>query len=513
VSLIVVLAYWFGAALFAIAQTENASATPDATALQPPVTYPAPAGESLLEDFKLTVGGKSVPVYVCRVSAMPFNQVWPGYQRPLDQTELASFAYWDMSSPVDVEIVSHRSVDSVAIRPTARGIRAQVDGNRIRFQLPSPQQITVEVNGRHKALHLFANPPAVTVATNAPGVRYFGPGVHRPGKIVIESNETVYLAGGAVVYGCIEAVDATNIKILGPGILDSGEFERIVEHNNHEARCKSVTESGGCVHLLRCKNVTIDGPILRDPNVWCLGAFVCSDLHISNVKLIGLWRYNSDGIDICNSQNVTVRHSFVRSYDDSLVVKGLKYFADVPVSDVLFEDCVVWNDWGRALEIGAETSAPEISHITFCNCDIIHPTEIAVDIQHSDRAPIKDVLFDKIRVEIDEVNIAPRIQRSRDDKFVEHTNFHPRFLVLGIVKTGCSHDGEQGMLQNVLLRDCALSGEPLPASTLRGFDAAHNIQGVTIINLRINGKVVTSLKEAGINVGPFVSDVRIAPHE
>jgi hypothetical protein len=40
-------------------------------------------------------------------------------------------------------------------------------------------------------------------------------------------------------------------------------------------------------------------------------------VDISNYKLIGLWRYNSDGIEICNSEDVTIRDSFVRSFDDS----------------------------------------------------------------------------------------------------------------------------------------------------------------------------------------------------
>ena len=174
---------------------------------------------------------------------------------------------------------------------------------------------------------MFANPSAPAVDPNALGVRYFGPGVHRPGKMTLASNETIYLAGGAVVYGCIAAVDATNINILGPGVLDSSEMVRDFDRNwDDVAAGRHIGSLGGCIHLRHCKNVTIDGPTLRDPPIWCLATFGCTDVAIVNVKLIGLWRYNADGIDICNSQNVTVRHCFVRSFDDTLAVKGMRYW-------------------------------------------------------------------------------------------------------------------------------------------------------------------------------------------
>ena len=43
------------------------------------VSWPAPDGEALCKDYELQVNGQAVPVYSCRVSAVPFNQVWPGY--------------------------------------------------------------------------------------------------------------------------------------------------------------------------------------------------------------------------------------------------------------------------------------------------------------------------------------------------------------------------------------------------------------------------------------------------
>ena len=508
---VVVSAFLWGTTAIAFAQASNdAAGTPAATPAQGVVVYPAPADEKLSEDFTLTVAGKTAPVYLCRVSAMPFNQGWPGYQRPIDQTELASFAYWDMTAPVDIEVVSQRPIESVAIRPTARGIHPQVEGNRIRFHIDAPQQFVVEVNGWHKALHLFANPQAVAIDPQAPGVRYFGPGVHRPGRMTLASNQTVYLAGGAVVYGCIEAKDATNIKILGPGILDSSEFERDFDRNwDDVAAGRHIGSMGGCIHLLRCSQVTVDGPVLRDPHIWCLATFGCSDVQIAHVKEIGLWRYNADGIDICNSQNVTVKHCFVRTFDDSLVVKGMRYCSDLPNKNILFEDCVVWNEWGRALEIGAETSAPEFSQVTFRDCDIIRTAGIALDVQHGDRPTIKDLTFERIRLEVDDVNYAPQIQSSRDAKYTGNTNYCPQFFVLVFRHGPWSYDKEIGAMRDIVVRDCSISGKPLPASSLNGLDVTHDIKGVTITNLQINGKVAETLEEAAISVGPFVSDVRI----
>lgn len=189
------------------------------------VVAPAPQGETLCEEYTLRVGGKEVPVYACRVSAMPFNQVWPGYQRPLDQTEVAGLAYWEMSRPVRIEIESKRTVQGVVVRPANLKIKPTVEGNRIAFDLDRPRQVVVEVNGMHQALHLFGNPPETDVpAKDAAGVRYFGPGVHQAGKIVMENNQTVYIAPGAVVYGSIHATGAKKIRIAGRGILEHRPF-------------------------------------------------------------------------------------------------------------------------------------------------------------------------------------------------------------------------------------------------------------------------------------------------
>jgi len=459
-----------------------------------------PAGEPVSEHYRLSVSGHPVPVHACRVSAVPFNQVWPGYQRPLDQTELAAFASWDMRGPVLVEIRSKRPVQSAVVRPASLGIKPAVDGDRIRFTLMRPGPVIVEVNGYHHALHLFANPPEPAAPSpDAPGLRFFGPGVHRPGKIELKSNESVYLAGGAVVYGSIQASNATNLTIRGRGVLDVSQAER--------------GKGGGAIRFSGCSDVTVEGLVLRDPDVWCFSLFGCARVAIDNVKLVGLWRYNADGIDVCNSQDVTVRDCFVRAYDDALVVKGLKSAYDkLPVRNVRFSRCTLWCDWGRAIEIGAETCAPEIADVTFEDCDIVRTTHIAMDIQHGDRAAVRDIRFQNIRVELDPTSPAPRMQKAPGDTFPGHDGeaHLPSLMTLVIFKTFYSKDLERGTLRNVLFKDIEVFGARMPPSSFRGFDAEHGIDGVTLENLRFNGQPVSDAAAARLNIGPHVRDVRFA---
>lgn len=255
----------------AVATATNVKASEEPHQAAAVTTFPGPPGEEPSNDYEVQINGKPVFAYRARVSAVPFNQVWPGYQRPLDQTEVASFAYWDMSGPVTVEITSRQPLNKVAIRPTSYGIRPELQGDRILLRLPEPKQITVEVNGTHRALHLFASSPEQDIPKpEDPNVRYFGPGVHRPGRIVVRSNETVYVAGGAIVYGAVHATGAKNITIRGRGIIDVSPFPR--------------GEGGGAIRLSDCQGVTIEGVVMRDPDVWCCSLFGCRKAIIRNVK-------------------------------------------------------------------------------------------------------------------------------------------------------------------------------------------------------------------------------------
>ena len=455
---------------------------------------PVQEGEEPSDDFSLVVNKREVFVYRARVSAYPINQVWPGYQRPMDQTELASFAYFDCDGPVSVELISAKPVHQVTIRPLSYGIVPEIDGNTIRFDLPGPKKIVIEVNDRHHAFHLFASHIEPDKPDpKDPKVHYFGPGIHEAGTITLKSDETVYIEAGAIVYGNIEATGVKNIKIAGHGILDASKIGRF--------------DARQMVALDRCENVTVEGIIFRDPHIWTLIARNCMDIRISDLKLIGLWRYNADGIDLVNSQNVLVEDCFVRAFDDNIVLKGMKrrdqMMEGMSLRNIEVRNCVLWNDWGRAFEIGAETVADSIYNIRFLDCDVIHFVHMAMDIQNGDRAVVTDVLFEDIRVE------EPILDRAQIAEHVYLPEEIGKLVDLNIRANNYSKDTIRGKIENITFRNITYSGTPFPNTTMEGLSAMHSIRNISIENIVINEKRIEGLEDLNLQTNDYVSGINV----
>lgn len=406
-----------------------------------PVIYKAPEKEMKSDDFTMTVNNQQVFVYQARVSKFPINQVWPGYQRPINQTEIASFAYFDMNGEVEIKINSAKEIKTVDIRPTEYGIKPVVQGNVISIKITKPMQFSVEVNGYHNAMHIFANPAEkFNVDKSDPKVHYFGPGIHEAGVIDVKSNETVFIDGGAVVYGRINSENARNIKIIGRGILDASKIER--------------NKGPHMVNLVHVVNATISGIILRDAHIWALTTTSCDSITIDQIKMIGLWRYNSDGIDIVNCSNMVIKNSFIRAFDDNIVIRGSRgpYKEGFKIIDnIKVDSCVLWNDWGRALEIGANTVIDTIKNISFANCHIPHFTSVAMDIQNCDRGTVKDIRFKNISIE---GQISDSLTLGTLPIF---TKAWGKIIVLGIYGSYYSSDTVRGQINHIYFDNIKLS--------------------------------------------------------
>ena len=250
--------------------------------------YPVTAVEPVCNDYTVRLCGKEVVTDTARVSAFPLNRRWPGHQREIEQSEAVQFLSLASDEPLQFEIIPNAPFDpqKLKLRPRSLGITPDVtDDGRITFTLPKPAYFTVEAYGRNRALHVFVDPiKEYDVDRNDPNVLYFGAGEHEMGTIEMQSNQTLYLDEGAVLYASIHAIDAENIRILGRGILDnSHNKEQILFEVSAEDNSTAVNNATRqhTVQLEYCTNVEIDGITIRDSLVYNIRPIGCDRLIIS----------------------------------------------------------------------------------------------------------------------------------------------------------------------------------------------------------------------------------------
>ncbi len=375
-------------------------------------------GTLFSEDIRVTANGASCQVRRCRESAIPFNRVWPGYQRSIDQTELASFVSFAGDGPVEIRVTGMaRTGDAPAVvRPLSRKVEPVAEGDCVTLALDAPGQYVLENGSFHQPLYIFYNPLAPETETGRTARWQFGPGLHFPGAIRVESGDSVYIAPDAIVFGGIYGENVHDVRIYGGGTLHGGTTARVFASFSENFQNSTIK-------FYNSTDITIEDIIVQDASGWVVSFWGCSRIDIARIKILGQWRYNTDGIDLCNSDHVLIHDSFIRSFDDNIVLKGMDFvdFKTVPwqkgrpLADITARNCVLWCGWGRTLEIGIETAAPEYRDILFEDCDLIHNSAVCLDIQNGLDADIHHLVFRNLRIEY-QADTLPEIFQQSDDQ-------------------------------------------------------------------------------------------------
>ena len=273
----------------------------------------------------------------------------------------------------------------------------------------------------------------------------------------------------------------------------------------------------GILRFYRCRHIRVEGPTLRDAATFAVIPAGCEDVTLENLKTIGMWRYNADGIDLFNCRDVRIRNCFLRNFDDCVVIKGIVGWDTTDNADILVEGCVVWCDWGRNLELGAETNAPAFWNILFRNCDCIHGSTAFLDIQHHNRADIGQVTFEDIRVEYTKHQLPDVFQNDMDAPYPTDTPVrHPLLFCLPIYRSGLfAEDGLNGQIHDITFRNIRILTDapevPVPESAFLGLDAEHTVERICIAGVTCNGKRLATREELRLHINEFVRDVTILP--
>jgi hypothetical protein len=389
----------------------------------------------------------------------------------------ADHTSFECTGEVAVELtVSGLKGVSVVVRPLRLGIKARVTGDRVAFNIPGPQNLQIEVNGKPR-LYVYALPPAPPTP-RGPSVRVFASGeVHEVGLLLLGEGETCWIEAGAVVRGSIRAAGVSGVRIGGYGILDGGYW---LEHEGR--RRKALV-------LDHCRDASVETILMLSPCHWMVVLGACEAVSVTGVRQIAN-DMSSDGIDIAGSRRVRVSGCCLHNGDDNIAIKAIGNTSGederVPlgfpdedwkgtVEDVVVSRCTFYNTHGgSAMEIGYETSTDHIRNIRFEDIDVlaVHEFGAVFGIHNGDRAMVENIVWDNIRVE------------HHFDTLVD----------IRVLRSRWNVDAKRGGVRNITMRNVKALQSPYnegyTVSIISGYDADHPVTGVMFENFELGGRIM-----------------------
>lgn len=447
--------------------------------------------EYVYKQMRLMAGNEQIPLFNCKTN---FSQTWNA-EAPERMNN--SVAVVELKGKMEFKLQCNFAIlQNCVIRPLAANIIPSIDENRrvVTFVISSPGQYTIEMKG-NRTLHLFVNEyQEFETYKNDGRVIYFSQGVHNKNNssyindqnlIEVASNTTIYLEMGAIVQAGFIANYQSNIKIVGGGILDGSVFPRSASTNE-----KLIPfEFNYCTDLL------FGGIVATDPAGWCYNLYFCNRVTLQNIKIISS-RSNGDGVSVQSCQNLTCKDSFVRSWDDSLVVKNYPKWSNRneqgTTKNILFENCIVWTDLAQSMEVGYETVGEVMEDITFNNITVLHNFHKAViSIHNANNAAIKNVTFSNITIE------DAAMGRGDGNPYLIDLSvaFSETWSTNHAITSLGSIDGV--IIQNVLVLECILQPAIRVCGSYDvrdGYQSAHYINHVSFIDLQIAGVLIDKEK-------------------
>lgn len=368
--------------------------------------YDIPDGVTQYDNAEVWVAGERMPLYSVMINT---SQTWTanGYNRVSNGVGL--FELDGMATVVvkpDVQI-NYKS----KLRPLSANIIpvANLEENTLTFTLRSAGEYVLEINGdTNNTICLFVSDYETegeaggTADGGYTDEIVFSAGLHTAANdkyissdntVRLSSNTRVVLEDGAVVRAKFLAENKSHIAIEGRGIIDGSAFERDAEKGTATVP----------IDFNYCTDVTLKDFSVLDPAGWCVNFYFIDNAAIEDLKIITS-RSNGDGISLQSCKNVTVDGCFLRTWDDTLVVKNYPRWDNRDVHgetrNVVFKNCTLWTDLAQSMEIGYETVGKVLENVAFENITVLHALNYAaISIHNANNAEIKDITFKNITIE------------------------------------------------------------------------------------------------------------------
>ncbi|MGI6644600.1 MAG: glycosyl hydrolase family 28 protein [Bacilli bacterium] len=459
-------------------------------------------------NYRLYHGDKLIPVYSCNVNPM---HIWTPNPTTFVKAGVSTISL-DGEATFKLQTNFH-FLESLKISPLDANVDFEIDIPRrvVTFKIAQPGQYTITLINS-MVFHLFVNPPhmyneQVPTTNNTivfeKGIynRNNSPLIDNNNFIHLESNTTVIIKKDAIVEAGFIAVNKTNIHVIGDGIVSGAPF----------ARNATTNEKLIPYEFNFCTNISFKGITTLDPAGWCYNIYFCKNVLLDNIKIISS-RSNGDGVSLQSSQDVICKNSFVRTWDDSLVVKNYPNWQNKAeqgiTKNITFTKCQVWTDLAQSMELGYETVGEVFEDILFEDITILaNFHKAAISIHNGNNAYIKRVKFSNITIENPKMGLG-----DGNDYLIDFQNLYSQtwssqhaVTPLGFIE-GIEVNNVLLLSKNkkfkIFMQGCK--------DKRSGYDneVEHFLKDITLNNIMMGEEVLTTDYE-GLIIGDYVYDLSI----
>lgn len=425
--------------------------------------------------YAVTVNGVKVPVRAEMITDTPFN-----------------IAMFSAEGACEVEITVLKNMDKFKLSPTAYGLSPIQNGNKITFKFDAPKHLLFEMNDT-VPLILISTPYETEIPDkNDPNVLYFDKGVHEAGVINLKSNQTVYIASGAVVIGRIQGVNIENAKVLGRGILEAKKYTTPDYPGATDPAIVKGVLSGmnrtKAVFFQDSKNCKVSGIGVRNCKEWQTLYLRNKGFEIYDMNIMGV-HVNNDGIDLDTVEDFYIHGNFIMAGDDGFGWHTLRATdtKEEPTRNITAENNTIYNvTAGNAIRFGSSMETNLWENITIKDTYILKARANAVMLDIQDWALVKNVYIENVYIEEapGDAVIDISITKGTYSNDVEKTYVFAK-------------DDYRGHIDGVTIKN--VYAEAGAGVAVEGYDDKHLTQNVTLENINIAGETLSDVSQIMTN--------------
>jgi hypothetical protein len=438
------------------------------------------------------------------------------------------------ADPANFVVTVSESFNTYTLSPKSRNLAVTKNGNSLTFA-SGPNYLILQLDSKELLFILVdpaeVNPPqlgdanvknladytvdntgatlvtskvqaAIDAASGAPqNILYVPPGKYKVGELWLKNEMTLYLAGGAVLYGSdapadfntgsggidiegcshgmIRMYQIKNTKVLGRGVID-GNGLKIRGQNDTKINLFKIEQSS---------NIEIDGILVRDPSFWNTLIYRSDLVTIQNYKMINCrptttTYNNTDGVNFDESTNGKLFNAFLYTGDDSMATKNEEPSGTVNTKNILHEKVVCYSN-SVGCKVGTKTMGQSIDGVVFRDIDVVKAGR-ALNIDAYDTALVQNTKFENIRIEAADTSMIALSQDEPPDwRDAANTS-----VIKDTYFTNITSDVKRPI-------------------NLHGRSASVNQTGIHFSNLMVAGKPVTSQTDADAtwSINAYVTNI------